>query len=62
MVDLIINTLFVTVRLSISWMPPREVAEAERLHDLAEEVDRLLVGEGVVEGHDKDSHNAISSA
>ena len=32
-------------------MPPREVAEAERLHDLTEEVDRLFVLEGVVEGH-----------
>ena len=32
-------------------MPPHEVAQAERLHDLAEEADRLLVLEGVVEGH-----------
>jgi hypothetical protein len=35
-----------------SWVPPHEVAEAERLHDLAEEVDRLFVLEGVVNGHD----------
>jgi hypothetical protein len=43
-------------------MPPDEVAEAEGLHDLAEEEDRVFVLEGVVEGHDKDPHNAISSA
>ena len=28
-------------------MPPDEVAEAQRLHDLADEVDRFLVLEGV---------------
>ena len=32
-------------------MPPHEVTQAQRLHDLAEEVDRFLVLEGVVEGH-----------
>ena len=32
-------------------MPPHEVTQAQRLHDLAEEVDRLFVLEGVVEGH-----------
>ena len=32
-------------------MPQHEVAEAKRLHDGAEQVDRLVVGEGVVEGH-----------
>ena len=32
-------------------MPPDEVAEAERLHDLAEEEDHFFVLECVVEGH-----------
>lgn len=33
-------------------MPQNEVAEAERLHDGAREVNRLVFGEGVVEGHE----------
>jgi len=39
-------------------MPPHEIAEAEGLHDLADEVDRLFVLEGVVEAHDSSFHNA----
>jgi hypothetical protein len=34
-------------------VPPDEVAEAQRLHDGAEQVDSLFVGESVVEsGHE----------
>jgi hypothetical protein len=41
-------------------MPPHEVGEAQRLHDLAEEVDRLFVLEGVVNGHARDSQSLRS--
>lgn len=41
-------------------MPQHEVTEAKRLHDCAEQDNRLFVGEHVVEGHESDSHNAMS--
>ena len=40
-----------TIGKSILWMPPHQIGEAQRLHDLADEVDRLFVLQGVVEGH-----------
>lgn len=43
-------------------MSPNEIAEAEGLGDLAENVDRLLILQCVVERHDKDLHNAMSSS
>jgi hypothetical protein len=42
-------------------MPPDEVAEAEGLHDGAEEKDYFFVGKGVVEGHDY-SHTCPTSS
>jgi len=41
-------------------MPPHEIGKAQRLHDLAEEIDRLLVLEGVVNSHARDSQSLRS--
>jgi len=47
-----------TIGKSILWMPPHQIGEAQRLHDLADEEDHFFVLEGVVEGHGSSFHNA----